>query len=164
MMSATILSSSSCNLIRSSGKQIPSHPKPFLGDGQRILNQLVAKRNPSYHAFQNKKLPHRFSVFAVTEGSAKSSESEETIPSWAKPDSDEPPPWATDEGKGLTSQGSFEIPFYVYLLTSTITAIAAVSFLHLILFWSFRLSLVNKYEILSNFETCDCRLVRFLSM
>lgn len=125
-MSATILSSSSCNLICSSGKQIPSHPKPFLGDGRRILNQLVAKRNPSYHAFQNKKLPHRFSIFAVTEGSAKSSESEETIPSWAKPDSDEPPPWATDEGKGLTSQGSFEIPFYVYLLTSTITAIAAI--------------------------------------
>ncbi|KAJ0097733.1 hypothetical protein Patl1_29338 [Pistacia atlantica] len=58
--------------------------------------------------------------------SAKSSKSEETIPSWAKPGSEEPPPWAREEAKDYSSQQGFEIPFYVYLLASTITAIAAI--------------------------------------
>ncbi|KAK7245419.1 hypothetical protein RIF29_40265 [Crotalaria pallida] len=65
-------------------------------------------------------------VVAVTQGSAESSKSsDDKIPAWAKPDSDEPPPWAKDE---VTSNGSggFEIPFYVYLLASAITAIAAI--------------------------------------
>ena len=123
---ATILSSYTTNLILSSRKQQQFVPRLFVGTG--ILNQLIAKRNRSYHANQKKKLTHRFSVFAATEGSAKSSESEETIPSWAKPDSDEPPPWASGEGKDTSQQG-FEIPFFVYLLASAVTAIAAVSFL-----------------------------------
>lgn len=69
-------------------------------------------------------------VVGVTKGSADSSKSEETIPSWAKPDSDEPPPWARDEANNnnSVSQQGFAIPFYVYLLASAITAIAAVSF------------------------------------
>ncbi|MQL75637.1 hypothetical protein Taro_008023 [Colocasia esculenta] len=68
----------------------------------------------------------RLVVLATTKGSAKSSESEETIPSWARPDSEEPPPWARDEGKSSISQQIFEVPFYVYLLASAITAIAAI--------------------------------------
>ncbi|XP_023518065.1 uncharacterized protein LOC111781610 [Cucurbita pepo subsp. pepo] len=68
----------------------------------------------------------KLTVFSVTEGSAKSSESEETIPSWAKPDSEEPPPWAREEGKETGSQLGFQVPFYVYLLASSITAIAAI--------------------------------------
>ncbi|KAA3454156.1 Dimethylaniline monooxygenase [N-oxide-forming] 1 [Gossypium australe] len=62
----------------------------------------------------------------ATEGSADSSKSEESIPSWAKPGSDEPPPWAQGEGKSSTAQQSFEVPFFVYLLASAVTAIAAV--------------------------------------
>lgn len=120
-MSTTILSSCSYTPIRSFREQTPSLPRPFLGNGWRILNQLAGKRRET--------ISRRFSVFAVTEGSAKSSKSEETIPSWAKPDLDEPPPWARDEGKGYTSQQSFEVPFFVYLLASAVTAIAAVSFL-----------------------------------
>lgn len=58
---------------------------------------------------------------------AKSSESEESVPSWAKPDSDDPPPWARDEGKQNDLKTDFDVPFYVYLLASAITAIAAVS-------------------------------------
>ncbi|KAG7560467.1 hypothetical protein ISN45_Aa05g019980 [Arabidopsis thaliana x Arabidopsis arenosa] len=65
----------------------------------------------------------RLVVTAATEGSRKSKESE---PSWANPDSDEPPPWARNEGRSSTSQESFEVPFYVYLLASAITAIAAI--------------------------------------
>lgn len=67
----------------------------------------------------------RLVVTAATEGSRKSKESQ---PSWANPDSDEPPPWAREEGRSSTSQESIEIPFYVYLLASAITAIAAVCF------------------------------------
>ncbi|XP_050944456.1 uncharacterized protein LOC103484254 [Cucumis melo] len=68
----------------------------------------------------------KLTVFAVTEGSAKSSESEETIPSWAKLDSEEPPPWAKEERKETGTQQGFQVPFYVYLLASSITAIAAI--------------------------------------
>ncbi|CAL0310366.1 unnamed protein product [Lupinus luteus] len=68
-------------------------------------------------------------VVAVTQGSAESSKSsDEKIPSWAKPDSDEPPPWAKDETNKNSDDnvGGFQIPFYVYLLASAITAIAAI--------------------------------------
>lgn len=116
-MSATICNS---NLICCYTKQTPLHPAV----GLRIQNQLISRTNLSY---PKKILSRKFFVFAVTEGSAKSSKSEETIPSWAKPDSEEPPPWARDEAKDNSSQQGFEIPFYVYLLASTITAIAAVS-------------------------------------
>ncbi|XP_042485953.1 uncharacterized protein LOC122066192 [Macadamia integrifolia] len=71
-------------------------------------------------------LSRKFTVSAGTEGSAKSSKSEETIPSWAKPDSDEPPPWAQDESKKNVSEQTLEIPFYVYLLASAVVAIAAI--------------------------------------
>lgn len=71
----------------------------------------------------------RLTVFAVTEGSAKKSSKsepeEQPIPSWAKPDSEEPPPWARNEAE-RSSSSSFELPFYVYLLSSAITAIAAI--------------------------------------
>ncbi|CAL5193694.1 unnamed protein product [Lathyrus oleraceus] len=76
-----------------------------------------------------KKPPHRFLVVAVTKGSTESSKSDEKIPSWAKPDSEEPPPWAQNEAQNKTASSSeqgFEIPFYVYLLASAITAIAAI--------------------------------------
>ncbi|OIW05044.1 hypothetical protein TanjilG_18645 [Lupinus angustifolius] len=70
-------------------------------------------------------------VVAVTQGSAESSKSsDEKIPSWAKPDSNEPPPWAKDEtnknSENNNNIGGFQIPFYVYLLASAITAIAAI--------------------------------------
>ncbi|KNA16427.1 hypothetical protein SOVF_089240 [Spinacia oleracea] len=79
---------------------------PFLGRSNKV-NQIRAGRK---------------------EGSlsAKSSESKEPVPSWAKPDSDEPPPWARDEGKSNESKDGLEVPFFVYLLASAITAIAAI--------------------------------------
>ena len=101
-----------------------SHPTAFLG---------VPKNNQ-----RKMKTPHRLVVVAVTQGSAESSKSDEKIPSWAKPDSDEPPPWVRDEPNNKNSNNSqqeeeFEIPFYAYLLASAITAIAAVTNQHLIL-------------------------------
>ncbi|BAT85485.1 hypothetical protein LR48_Vigan50s005600 [Vigna angularis] len=95
-----------------------------------IQNQHVSQPTtflgaPDYHHRKRKTL-HRLVVVAVTQGSAESSKSEEKIPSWAKPDSDEPPPWARDEANKNTSEQGFEIPFFAYLLASAITAIAAI--------------------------------------
>ncbi|XVF06946.1 hypothetical protein REPUB_Repub06bG0095100 [Reevesia pubescens] len=124
MMIATLWSPCNSTLIRGFLiKDDASCPRLFLGVRERILNQHATR---FFHVYQSKRLSRRFGVFAATEGSAKSSKSEETVPSWAKPDSDEPPPWARDEGKQYTAQQSFEIPFYVYLLASAITAIAAI--------------------------------------
>ncbi|XP_015969653.1 uncharacterized protein LOC107493093 [Arachis duranensis] len=70
---------------------------------------------------------HRLVVVAVTQGSAESNKSDENIPSWAKPDSDEPPPWARDDASASSSlQQGFQVPFFIYLLASAITAIAAI--------------------------------------
>lgn len=92
-----------------------------------------AKAHPNR---QNSKQLHRrrLRVAAATEGSAKnSSKSKEgddgkgedaSVPSWARPGSDEPPPWARKEAQRETS--GYEVPFYVYLLASAVTAIAAV--------------------------------------
>uniref|UniRef100_A0A0E0DTD3 Uncharacterized protein n=1 Tax=Oryza meridionalis TaxID=40149 RepID=A0A0E0DTD3_9ORYZ len=64
---------------------------------------------------------------AATEGSAKSSgEADEQVPSWARPGSDEPPPWAREGGGGQQEPGAVELPFFAYLLASAITAIAAI--------------------------------------
>lgn len=126
-MAAAISSLCNSNLIHGSRKQNPWYPRLFLGAGHRILDQsVVGKGNRNDIDHPTRRLSHRFSVFAVTEGSAKSSKSEEKIPSWAKPDSDVPPPWAQGEGKESTSKQSFEVPFFVYLLASAITAIAAI--------------------------------------
>lgn len=126
----TVVSSSTFNpIFCSTRKQLLSLPRLRVGVGQMFQNQLIAKRNRNRHTNQKKEHNHRFSVCAATEGSAKSSDAEEKIPSWARPDSDEPPPWARGESKD-TSQQSFEIPFFVYLLGSAVIAIAAVSIIN----------------------------------
>lgn len=52
-------------------------------------------------------------------------EAEEQVPAWAKPGADEPPPWER-EGGAARGQEARQVPFYAYLLASTITAIAAI--------------------------------------
>ncbi|KZV58818.1 polyadenylate-binding protein 6-like [Dorcoceras hygrometricum] len=47
-----------------------------------------------------------------------------SVPSWAKPGTDEAPPWALGETQKEST--GFELPFYVYLLSSAVAAIAAV--------------------------------------
>lgn len=132
-MAANILYSCNSNLIHGCGKKAPWFPRSFLGNGHRILVQLMRKGNPNHHSYGNSKLAHKFTVYAVTKGSAESSKSEEKVPSWARPDSEEPPPWAQDEGKRVALPSGFEVPFFVYLLASAVTAIAAVSPLFLCL-------------------------------
>lgn len=62
----------------------------------------------------------RLNVFAAK------GEEEQSTPSWAKPDSEEPPPWARNETQQTSSSSNSELPFFVYLLASAITAIAAI--------------------------------------
>ncbi|KAJ3668987.1 hypothetical protein LUZ60_010937 [Juncus effusus] len=98
----------------------------------QIRNQFLCRNREFKPLIRKNKHSHnqksRFVVLAVTKGSAKSSKkSDEKIPSWARPDSDEPPPWASKEGKGNNNnQSTVEIPYVAYLLASAITAIAAI--------------------------------------
>uniref|UniRef100_A0A2P2JYQ3 Uncharacterized protein LOC103484254 n=1 Tax=Rhizophora mucronata TaxID=61149 RepID=A0A2P2JYQ3_RHIMU len=125
-MDATLLSP--CNSHKSQCSSCSS--TLFLGLSQSIhhkLNRHSVKPRRSLGFNQKQKSSYGLVVFAATEGSAKPRESEETIPSWARPDSDEPPPWARDEVKELSSsKQSLQVPFYVYLLASAVTAIAAI--------------------------------------
>lgn len=89
---------------------------------------LVRKKHRCYYYGRQRS---RSVVVAITKGSAKSSKSDEKIPSWARPDSDEPPPWARDGAKG-SSESTVQIPFFAYLLASAVTAIAAVTFQFLV--------------------------------
>ncbi|RWW29096.1 hypothetical protein GW17_00006399 [Ensete ventricosum] len=99
--------------------------KPVIN--HRCLSRSIIHRRSQHHVGRHSGVSsRRFAVFAATEGSTKSNKSDEQIPSWARPDSDEPPPWARDEGNKATSQSSVKIPFFVYLLASVITAIAAI--------------------------------------
>ncbi|OVA00711.1 hypothetical protein BVC80_9085g131 [Macleaya cordata] len=94
---------------------------------------VLSHKIQTHHNKKKSRLQRKFTVLSVTQGSSSSSNSTESdnnkekIPTWAKPDSDEPPPWARSEANIKdTSQGTFEVPFYAYLLASTITAIAAI--------------------------------------
>ncbi|KAF9591960.1 hypothetical protein IFM89_010407 [Coptis chinensis] len=103
------------------GTLFPTHASLKL-NSKNSSPSLYSKRTRRVH---KSRAPRKFTIFAVTEGSARSSKSEEKIPSWALPDSDELPPWAQVEGQESLQQ-TYEIPFYVQLLASAITAIAAV--------------------------------------
>ncbi|GBG73509.1 hypothetical protein CBR_g16852 [Chara braunii] len=51
----------------------------------------------------------------------------EAGPAWLKPGSEELPPWARSEGgEGSSSDEGFEVPFWAWLLASSLVAIAAV--------------------------------------
>ncbi|VAH20522.1 unnamed protein product [Triticum turgidum subsp. durum] len=64
-------------------------------------------------------------VVAAAKSSGK--KADEKVPSWARPGSDEPPPWARDEGGASGQEGdAVQVPFYAYLLASAVTAIAAI--------------------------------------
>ncbi|GAB4827758.1 hypothetical protein Ancab_034644 [Ancistrocladus abbreviatus] len=93
---------------------------------QEVLVHRIKDLHPKSCGSHVHRERRSFSILAGTEGSAKSNESAESIPSWARPDSDEPPPWARDEGKQNELKPGFEIPFYAYLLASAVTAIAAI--------------------------------------
>lgn len=148
-MAANVLFLCSSKVIHGCKKNDRSYPKSFLGDGRRILVQLTGKGNQNRRCYEENDSSHRFTVYAVSKGSAESSKSEETLPSWAKPESDEPPPWARDEGKKDTSESGFEVPFFVYLLASAVTAIAAVTPLFLFLLRiSFLCRIVTPFNML----------------
>ncbi|KAK7847705.1 uncharacterized protein LOC112004615 [Quercus suber] len=124
-MAASLLCSNRILVLHNNSLTPTSTPTP------RVENPLY----PRSFLSQAKRNPRRgkFCVVALTESSKESSnkkteeEEESKIPSWARPDSDEPPPWAQNESASQQQQQQgFEIPFYLYLLASAITAIAAI--------------------------------------
>ncbi|KAI4330440.1 hypothetical protein MLD38_028730 [Melastoma candidum] len=105
--------------------QITKQPNSFLGINHNVMYNLWSGEGRK--SSLNCRTMKVFRVLAVTKGSAESSKSEESLPSWARPHSDEPPPWVRDDGKeGNSASQSFELPYVVYLLASAVTAIAAI--------------------------------------
>lgn len=129
-LASTRLCNSPSSLIHSSKTINPSIPN-FI----TFSSSIYYKKNGNSLASRS------LGIVAATEGSAnkssgKNEEKEEdpSVPTWAKPGTDEPPPWARDEAQKDSS--SFQVPFIVYLLASAVTAIAAVSSLSGISFFS----------------------------
>ncbi|KAM7523928.1 hypothetical protein LguiA_013830 [Lonicera macranthoides] len=105
----------------------PTSSIPPLSGSSLIASKFHHQNNKNKNKSHRSNLFRRLTVFAVTEGSAKKSgKEEEALPKWARPDSEEPPPWAKNEYQQQSSSSSFEIPFYAYLLASAVTAIAAI--------------------------------------
>ncbi|KAJ4965296.1 hypothetical protein NE237_017145 [Protea cynaroides] len=127
VMAVASLSICTSSLTHRPKDQNPRSQKPSSGVKGVIPSPSIISETCNIHGdHYMRRLSSKFTASAGPEGSAKSSKSEETIPSWAKPDSDEQPPWAKDEGKQNLSGQTFEIPFYAYLLASAVVAIAAV--------------------------------------
>ena len=89
--------------------------------------QLLKSPAFAYPKKQNLKVGIR--VRAASKGKDDGSVEDPSIPQWAQPGSEEPPPWAREETQKESSSG-VEVPFYAYLIASSITAIAAVLYLH----------------------------------
>lgn len=130
-MMVALASLSSCNTNSTfylSKTSIPWHPNSYYCSGLQLKGKIVP---PTGH--EQSIDGCRLRVLAASGDSSKNtsnSKGEEdgnddpSVPSWAKPGSDETPPWARQEAQKETS--GFEVPFYVYLLASAITAIAAI--------------------------------------
>ncbi|KAG6387665.1 hypothetical protein SASPL_152857 [Salvia splendens] len=84
--------------------------------------QLLKSSAFAYPKKQNLKVGVR--VRAASKGKDDSSVEDPSIPQWAQPGSEEPPPWAREEAQKESS--GVEVPFYAYLIASSITAIAAI--------------------------------------
>ncbi|XP_050228519.1 uncharacterized protein LOC126677783 [Mercurialis annua] len=93
------------------------------GNSNMIIIHAAAPDSPRKLAMHQRR---RFQVLGATRDGSSSSE-EESVPSWAKPGSDEPPPWARSEpDPNSTNNPTLQLPYGVYLLASAITAIAAI--------------------------------------
>lgn len=131
-MMVALASLSSCNANSTfylSKTSIPWHPRSYYCSGQQLNGKIVP---PTGH--EQSIYGCRLRVLTASGDSSKNSSNSKgeedgnddpSVPSWAKPGSDEPPPWARQEAQKKSS--GFEVPFYVYLLASAITAIAAVN-------------------------------------
>ncbi|KAK4347538.1 hypothetical protein RND71_033877 [Anisodus tanguticus] len=97
-----------------------------------LPNSIPLSPSSYYYKINRNSLANRrLGIVGATEGSAKKSkgkdeeiETDPSVPTWAKPGTDEPPPWARDEAQKDSS--TFQVPFVVYLLASAVTAIAAI--------------------------------------
>lgn len=82
------------------------------------------------HEEQQQQQQRQWKLAATTDGKKGSSAANrerdaEKIPEWAKPGSEELPPWARNEVAKPKEQAE-DLPFFVYLIASSLVAIAAV--------------------------------------
>ncbi|XP_010317056.1 uncharacterized protein [Solanum lycopersicum] len=107
-------------------------PSSIIHSSKTSIPNFITFSSLSYYKKRGKSLASRsLGIVAATEGSVnKSSGKDEekqedpSVPTWAKPGTDEPPPWARNEAQKDSS--SIQVPFVVYLLASAVTAIAAI--------------------------------------
>lgn len=84
-----------------------------------------------------------------TSGEKNGQVNTENVPGWAKPNSEEPPPWARNE-RPASQEPAQEVPFPVYLIGSVLVSIAAV-----------RSSLWHSFLLLSLSDLSVCIHFRF---
>ncbi|XP_009766193.1 uncharacterized protein LOC107822718 [Nicotiana tabacum] len=84
-----------------------------------LPNSIPLSSSGYFKRNRNSVASRKLGIVAATE-----EEKDPSVPTWAKPDSDEPPPWAKNESQKDSS--TFQVPFIVYLLASAVTAIAAI--------------------------------------
>ncbi|KAI3728324.1 hypothetical protein L6452_16958 [Arctium lappa] len=102
---------------KSLNQNLPWNPSLVTTFKKSLINSSIFTLTTHHKINKNR----RFTVFAV-----KREEDEQSTPSWAKLDSEEPPPWARNETQQPSSSSNSDLPFFVYLLASAITAIAAI--------------------------------------
>jgi hypothetical protein len=84
----------------------------------------------SFRVFKQQQQQRQWKLAATTDGKKGSSAANremdaEKVPEWAKPGSEELPPWARNEVAKPKEQAE-DLPFFVYLIASSLVAIAAV--------------------------------------
>ncbi|CAM0954891.1 unnamed protein product [Alopecurus aequalis] len=103
-----------------------------LGTNLRPEPRLASQAAAAAPLYARPSSSRRRLVLVAAKPSGK--QADEKVPSWARPGSDEAPPWARGEdgASGQDAGGEdVQVPFYAYLLASAVTAIAAVRSLHL---------------------------------
>ncbi|CAI0441977.1 unnamed protein product [Linum tenue] len=121
MAASTCVFSSCCYFLPTARLRKSANPIAGIGESE--------KHAGDYSFLNSRSQKTRRIRFVVGSSSGKKPDepSSSSIPSWADPNSDEPPPWAKGEAAKATTGGEeLKIPFFAYLLASAITAIAAI--------------------------------------
>ncbi|CAM0954892.1 unnamed protein product [Alopecurus aequalis] len=98
-----------------------------LGTNLRPEPRLASQAAAAAPLYARPSSSRRRLVLVAAKPSGK--QADEKVPSWARPGSDEAPPWARGEdgASGQDAGGEdVQVPFYAYLLASAVTAIAAI--------------------------------------
>ncbi|KAI3757733.1 hypothetical protein L6452_05276 [Arctium lappa] len=91
---------------KSLNQNLPWNPSLVTTFKKSLINSSIFTLTTHHKINKNR----RFTVFAV-----KGEEDEQSTPPWAKPYSEEPPPWARNETQQLSSSSNSDLPFFCLL-------------------------------------------------